>query len=147
MRRRRRGFSLIEVVVALAMVAVMAATLGMTIRQQIWRAKANRAVQEVLTLEQGVGNWMHQTLAPDFSGLTLAGMVAAKAVPDGLGSATAGPYGAGYDVGPDPGDARRFVIRVKGVNGDVIGTQALQNAFADKATVSVGATDITITFN
>lgn len=147
MRRRRHAFSLIEVVVALAMVAVMAATLGMTIRQQIWRAKANRAVQEVLTLEQGVANWMHQTLAADFSGLTLAAMVTARAVPDTLGSATAGPYGAGYDVGPDPGDARRFFVRVKGVNGDTVGSQALQNAFADKATVTVGATDVTISFN
>ncbi len=54
LQRTRPGFTLVEVIIAMAMVAVIAGAITFTILAKIAEAKIQRGVDEVATLEKGV---------------------------------------------------------------------------------------------
>lgn len=155
MGHARRGFSLIEVVIALAMIAVMTAAIGLTIINQVGRAQAARVVQEIATLEVGAINWIQSTGKTAFDGIKLkaadlgAGpsLEEIKAVPSALVTLSAPPTG-GYQVS---GAGQSFTVQtVANAASDGTLLNAVIGAFGSRAVVSPttpSAQRISVTFN
>lgn len=128
----RRGFSLVEVVIAMAMVAVIAGAITFTILAKIAEAKIQRGVDEVSTLEKGVASWVYRTGNTAYTSLSLSDMVTVGAVPTALNGSTANPWGGKYAVNGTGGNS--FDIAVYNAPNNVL--SAFQGAFGTRATVS-----------
>jgi prepilin-type N-terminal cleavage/methylation domain-containing protein len=148
LKRPRPGFTLVEVIIAMAMVAVIAGAITFTILAKIAEAKIQRGVDEVATLEKGVASWVYRTGSSAYTNLKLSDpnsttdMVDVSAVPAALAGATANPWGGSYDV--QGTGANSFQITATNVPANAVG--AFQGAFGSRATVTHNpATNNTLT--
>jgi prepilin-type N-terminal cleavage/methylation domain-containing protein len=147
--RKRAAFTLVEVIIAMAMVAVIAGAITFTILSKIAEAKIQRGVSEVATLEKGVASWVYRSGKTAYHDgtnplLTLTEMTGKSAVPASLGDATATPWGGAYGVAGT--GANSFTITVGKVPANAVG--AFDGAFGSRATVAhdAGTLDLTLTF-
>ncbi|MGQ0720895.1 MAG: type II secretion system protein [Candidatus Eiseniibacteriota bacterium] len=139
--RKSRAFTLVEVVIAMAMVAVIAGAVTFTILAKIAEAKIQRGLTEIGTLEKGVASWVYRTGNTDYSALTGTSVLTSSgAVPAGLGSATANPWGGAYNV---TGSGSSFTIEVTTVPASASG--ALLAAFGPRSTESYNSTTSVLT--
>lgn len=139
--RNRAAFTLIEVTIAMAMVAVISSAVVFTALGKIAEAKIQRTQSEVATLEKGVASWVYRTGKTAYhtgtaAVLTLTDMVAQNAVPSALGGAAVDPYGGAYDV--QGTGANSFDISVAGVP-DQLTADAVSAPFTTRATSSYDA--------
>jgi len=135
MAARGRGFTLIEIAVALAVLGIMTAVVFIALQTRLEDAKIRRAVGEIRTIEQGVAWWIQGTLrggSLTFTGLSMRALTDAGAVPAALGQPTANPWAGAYLV---TGDGETFTITVTDIPNARACT-ALAGVFGRQATVT-----------
>lgn len=127
--RKSCAFSLVEVIIAMAMVAVIAGAVTFTILAKIAEAKIQRGLTEIATLEKGVASWVYRTGNTDYGALTgTADLVTSGAVPASFDDAGVNPWGGNYNV---TGTGNSFTIAVTAVPANASG--ALLAAFQSRA--------------
>ena len=131
--RGPRAFTLIEVIIACALVAVIAGAVLLAILAKIADAKIQRAISEVSTVETGVASWVYRTGNTTYSDITsINDLISAGAVPPSLGEPGANPWGGDYNV---VGEPDTFAIVVTTLPSEAI-CQAVHRVFANRALIS-----------
>jgi type II secretory pathway pseudopilin PulG len=111
MRAGRRGFSVVQVLVALAMVTVLAGAIALTVLNKLAEAKLQRAAQEIATLEQAAASWIQRTGKTSYTALdSIATLVQSGAAPARFADPAANPWGGGYTI---VGSGEAFSITVE----------------------------------
>jgi len=114
--RRRRGFSLIELLIVIAIILILAMIAVPKVNQQLMSARETAAIQEIKTIHQAETQYYStfgkyaaslNELGPPASGA--AGPAAADLIPKGLAEGKAGGYiytvsgsATGYSVNANP---------------------------------------------
>ena len=150
MTRARRALSLTEVALALAVVAVMVGAVTTSAANRMRDGQLARAIQEVDVLAKAAQQFPVATGQVDYTGLSLAQLVAAGLAPSALANATANPWGAGYGIAPAVSATTRFSIALDGL--PAWAATALQTAFARRASSTTAASTggtvlLTMTFD
>lgn len=126
-----RGFSILSVIIGLAMLAVLTSALTLAILQRVAEARLERAIIEVSTLETAVASWVLRTAQSRYAALSSVGVLVQNgAAPSRLADDHANPWGGGYDV-VGAGDA--FAILV-GRIPDAHACSTMGTAFQARAT-------------
>jgi len=129
MRRRETGFTLIEIAIALGVLAIVTGAALAVVQGYTRRSQLNRAVEEIDTIAKAASQWPSISGRADYWGLNIwelnnRGMISPRLV-DGDANPWRGPY---YVY---PWSAERFAVYVDGVPGWAIGD--LRNIFAKRA--------------
>lgn len=133
-----RGFTLIEMIVAIALFAVVSMSLTTTIVGQIRQGNVTRAIKEVDTIQAGVAAYVQQN-GGTLTGATMSGLTAIKAIPAQLAAATGNPFGGSYTLASTTDD---YTITLGSVPD--YAQSAFEKAFANKADVTVDAVAKTV---
>lgn len=145
MKGIRKGFSLVEVGIALAVGAVVVGAVVVTGAGALSNGKVERAVREIGTIEAGVASWVHRTGNTGFTGVSMTALSDANAIPTALGTAGNNPFGGDYTVS---GTASSYTVTVTAVPNAAV-RDALNGTFGKRATVNTPASypgSVTVAF-
>lgn len=132
MVRHRHGFTLVEVVIGAALLAVLAGAIVFTIFAKIAEARYQRSVDEVATLELGVASWILRTGQSTYGGLTsITALTESGAVPPKFAEPGANPWGGNYEL---VGAGEAFAVALTDVP-DLHVCEPLRRAFESRAFV------------
>lgn len=107
---QRNGFTLIEVLIAIALIAILVGALGPTIVGHVNNARVGRLAGEMQALEKAADTWLDLTGAVDYTGISLAELSDQGIIPSGLTAANANPWGCEYAIDPVDGNANKLRI-------------------------------------
>jgi prepilin-type N-terminal cleavage/methylation domain-containing protein len=110
-----RGFTLLEVVVALAALAVLMGALAIPARGVLEHTRLSRALAELHTLRRASDTWLERGRL-DFTGLSVDVLRTEGLLPPAWPGRT--PWGGSYGIGPAPGNATRRRATASGLPAD-----------------------------
>ncbi len=113
---RSRGFSLLEVVVALAALATLMGVLAMPARGVLEHTRVSRTVAELHSLRKASDAWLERGRL-DFTGLSVTTLRTDGWLPAAWPGTT--PWGGVYTIGPAPSNATRRRATASGLPASV----------------------------
>lgn len=116
MKKGKGGFTLIEIVITIAIIAVLisAVSVGTGI---MGAAKMNTAAQSVKQLRVAAQSYIAAGNLT-FTGISIAGLITSKFLPDGFVAAASNPWAGDYTVAVNSGDSSKVDITLTSVPAD-----------------------------
>ncbi|HAH20144.1 MAG TPA: hypothetical protein DCL49_04475 [Candidatus Omnitrophica bacterium] len=138
MRKGIGGFTLIEIVITIAIIAILLSAIGVG-SGVMGNAKVNSAAQSVKQLHTAAQSYIAAGNMT-FTGISAAGLVTSKFLPDGFSATASNPWGGDYTVAVNASDSSKVDIALTSVPADA-GTR-LSALFKNSAsaTTYVGTT-------
>jgi prepilin-type N-terminal cleavage/methylation domain-containing protein len=109
---RPRGFTLLEVVVTLAALAILMGMLAMPARGVLEHTRVSRTVAELHSLRKASDTWLERGRL-DFTGLSVTALRTEGWLPAAWPGTT--PWGGVYTIGPVPGNATQRRVTASGL--------------------------------
>jgi prepilin-type N-terminal cleavage/methylation domain-containing protein len=113
---RQRGFTLLEVVVALAVLAMLMGVLAIPARGVLDHTRLSRTLAELQTLRTASDRWLERGRI-DFTGLSLTALQTEGWLPVAWPGTT--PWGGPYTIGPSSVDPTRRRATASGLPDSV----------------------------
>jgi len=140
--RKRRGFSLIELVLVISIIALLIMAVGLTsgVREN---AKVHSAAQSVQTLRTAAESYIAAGNMT-YTGITILGLQTLGYLPSSFSATGSNPWGGNYTIAPNT-DANKVDISLTSVSSSA--ATRLSTLFANSAAAtSYASTTWTITF-